>query len=313
MAVITLTGSNDFMRSREVRRVIDGFVAEQGDLALERLDGDEHEFVRIQEALTSLPFLASKKMVVLRNPSANKKFAEAAEGLLTELPETTELVIVEPKFDKRSVLYKLLKKVTDFREYEALDVPRLTTWLVDYAKEQDAKLSMADARRLIDRVGTNQQLLASEVDKLRLYNTAISSDVIELLTERTPQSTIFALVEAAFGGRVEQALQLYDEQRQLKVEPIQIIAMFAWQLHVLALLVTAGGRSPGEIAGASKLKPYTLSKSQSLARSLSVTTLREHIDALVTIDARSKRETIDLDEALKLYIISLSGISTSVK
>src|SRR4051794_12733290 len=102
MAIITLTGPNDFARSQALQAVVSGFVQAEGDLALERLDGGETDFGRIQEALTSLPFLASKKMVVMSEPSKNKQFSEAAEQLLGELPDTTELILHEPRFDKRS-------------------------------------------------------------------------------------------------------------------------------------------------------------------------------------------------------------------
>src|SRR4051812_17147506 len=105
MSAITLTGENDFARSQALRTLVADFTSVEGDLALERIDAGETEFVRIQEALTSLPFLASKKMVVLTEPSKNKQFADAAETLLKDLPDTTELILHEPKFDKRSSLY----------------------------------------------------------------------------------------------------------------------------------------------------------------------------------------------------------------
>lgn len=114
MSVVTITGSNDFARLAAVRELVGTFVHEHGDLAFERLDGQEHDFVRIQEALTSLPFLASKKMVLIMSPAANSAFSEQAEQLIEGLPETTELLLVEPKFDKRSGLYKRLKKANRF-------------------------------------------------------------------------------------------------------------------------------------------------------------------------------------------------------
>jgi DNA polymerase-3 subunit delta len=305
MSVITITGSNDFMRTSELHAMIDSFVADQGGLALERIDAEEADFERIQEALTSLPFLASKKMVVLNRPSANTRFAESAEALLANLPETTELILSEPKFDKRSQLYKLLKKQTDFRDYAQLEGAQLANWLVDRAQAAGGKLSGSDARYLTERVGHNQQLLANEVDKLVLYRADITRQTIDELTEETPQSTIFELIEAAFSGQRQRALQLYEEQRRLKVEPIQIIAMLAWQLHVLAVVCAAEGRSADVIATQSKLNSFTVSKTQRLAARLSLGQVRQLVDRLVIIDQRSKRETIDLDEALRNYIVQL--------
>lgn len=307
MSVTTITGANDFMRKAELRRRIDAFVTEHGELALERIDAEEVEFNRLHEALTSLPFLASHKLVVIAQPSGNTAFADKAEVLLSELPDTTDVIFVEPKFDKRSGLYKLLKKQSEFIEYAALDGPALVQWLVERATAAGAKLTTGEARYLVERVGNNQQLLANEIDKLALYQPNITRQTIDELTEKTPQSTIFELIESAFSGNPNRALELYEEQRRLKVEPIQIIAMLAWQLHVLSLVVAADGRSADAIASEAKLNPFTVKKTQRLAARLGLPQVRTFVDNLVVIDRRSKRETFDLDEALRHYILQLGA------
>ena len=304
--IITLTGENAFGLQRELKQLVAAFVKEHGDMALERIDGEEAEFVRIQEGLASLPFLANKKMVVLRAPGANKRFVEEAEKLLSDIPETTDVIIVEPKLDKRLGYYKYLKKATDFREFSHLDANGLAKWLMDAAKDQKGSLSASDARYLVERVGANQQILASELEKLLLHDPNITRKSIDELTEATPQSTIFQLLEAAFAGNTKRMLQLYREQRALKVEPPQIIAMLAWQLHVLAVIKTAGDRTPSDIAKEAKLSPFVVQKSASIARKLSLTELKKLIADLLKIDTRSKRESIDPDEALQHYLLTLS-------
>ena len=263
--------------------------------------------MRIQEALTSLPFLSNKKMVVLRSPSASKKFLEEAEKLLAEVPETTDVVIVEPKLDKRLSYYKYLKKSTDFQEFPQLDVNGLAQWLVSTAKEQRGSISPSDARYLVERVGTNQQMLSNELEKLLINDLKVSRQAIDVLTEPTPQSTIFQLLEAAFAGNDKRAMELYKEQRALKVEPPQIVAMLAWQLHVLAVIKTAGDRSPNDIAREARLSPFVVQKSAGIARKLSLAELKKLIVDLLKIDVRSKRESIDTDEALQHYLLSLAS------
>lgn len=304
--VITLTGDNAFERLAEQQRLVDGFVSEYGDLALERLDGEEASFERIQEALQSLPFLAGKKLVVLRSPGTDKQFAENVERLLNEVPETTDVVIIEPKLDKRGTYFKFLKKSTDFREFVLPDSRVLPQWLVKLADEQGGTLSTADARFLVERVGANPQLLASELEKLLLYDSKITRASIELLTEPTPQSKIFDLLDAAFAGHTKIVLNLYGEQRALKVEPQQIIAMLAWQLHVLAIIKTAGDRGPQTIASEARINPYVVQKSQNVGRQLSLTDLKKLVKDLLTLDTRLKRESIDADEALKYYLLTLA-------
>jgi len=302
----TLTGENSFAWQKVLREQVDKFVAEFGDLALQRIDGEEAEFSTIQEALTSLPFLSNKKLVVLRSPSKNKDFLEHVEQVLANISETTDVIIIEPKLDKRLSYYKYLKSKTDFQEFNELDINGQSTWLLARAKQLGGSISSNDARYLAERVGLNQQLLGNEIEKLVLYNPAVTRQTIDLLTDETPQSTIFQLLEAAFSGNNRKALKLYQEQRALKVEPQQIVAMIAWQLHVLAIIKYAGDRSIDEIAKDSKLNPYVLRKSQAIADGLKLAELDYLVEQLLDIDAKSKSTSIDIDEALKNYLLRLS-------
>ena len=303
--VITLTGENRFGLRAKLKELTSKFIEEHGELALERIDGQEASLERINEALTSLPFLAARKMVVLDAPGTNKQFVEQHEQILTQVPETTDVIIVEPKLDKRLGYYKFLKKNTGFQEFPELDQNGLVRWLTDTAKEQGGTLSGSDARYLVERVGPNQQLLSSELEKLLIYDPKITKRTIDLLTEPAPQSTIFQLLEAAFAGNTRRILELYAEQRALKVEPQQIIAMLAWQLHVLAVIKTAGDRPADQIANEARLNPYVVRKSQVIANKLTLTELKKLVADLLEIDLKTKTVSIDADEALQHYLLKL--------
>lgn len=303
--ITTLTGSNSFGLHAALRQHVDSFLSEYSDMGLERLDGEESSYDRMRESLESLPFLAPKKLVVLQNPSANKEFAEKASELLDNVPDSTDVIIVEPKLDKRLSYYKYLKKSTDYQEFAELDDRGLSSWLITEVKNQGGTLSSADARYLVDRVGVNQQLLSGELAKLLSYNPQITRQTIDLLTDLAPQSTIFELLDAALSGQTKQALQLYSEQRAMKVDPQQIIALLGWQLHVLAVVKTAGDRDPGMVAKAAKLNPYVVRKSQGIVRRLSVTDLRGLIRRTLDLDIRLKSQPIDADEALIQLIMTI--------
>jgi DNA polymerase-3 subunit delta len=305
--ITTLKGENAYALQAELQKITAAFLAGHDEFGLEKLDGEEVEFGRISEALTSLPFLADRKLIVLRRPSANKEFIDKAEELLAGVPETTDVVIVEPKLDKRLAYYKLLKKATDFREFKELDPGGLARWLVQEAAAKGGKIGPGDANYLVQRVGAKQQLLANELEKLLLHEAQISRHGIDLLTDATPQSTIFELLEASFAGNAKRTMQIYKEQRALKVEPPQIVAMLAWQLHVLALIKAAKDRSADQIAGEAKLSPYVVKKSQGIARKLTLPELKTLISDLLDIDVRSKKVGLDADEALQNYLLKLAS------
>ncbi|MDZ7785953.1 MAG: DNA polymerase III subunit delta [Candidatus Saccharibacteria bacterium] len=300
-----LTGPNDFLRMQRKRELIESFVKEHGDLALERFEGEETEPAKIRESLESLPFLAAKKLVVLREPGANKDFAESAESLLENVPETTDLIIEEPKFDKRSRYFTYCKKLGGFKEFDHLPEPALKKWAPDYVKKWQARIEPQAAGELIRRAGTDQLKLANELDKLCMFTADIDVEAVNQLVMATPSSTIFELIDAAFSGDVQRAVRLYDEQRALQVEPLHIVAMFAWQFHVLAIVKAADDMPPGEIAKRAKLNPYVVQKTGRIARKLSLGEIKTYVRALRRLDEKLKSTRMNADDALKSFIISL--------
>ena len=302
----TYAGENDSERLRAVRLFVAAYEAEHGDMAIERLEGEDASYDRIAESASSIPFLCDRKLVVLRGASLNKDFTERFEEFLGSITDSTDVLLVEGKLDKRTSYYKQLQKLTDFTEFKVLDAQGLVRHAAEYAREQGGVLGMGDARLLVERVGLNQLSIQHEIDKLLLYNPKITRQTIELLTDRLPQSRVFDLLDAAFAGNTVRMQQLYADQRAQGVEPQQLVAMLVWQLYIFALVKAGQGKSASEIAREAKLSPFVVEKAQSAMRGVSLVDLRAMISSLRELDVRSKTEGIVLDEALQFYLLNLS-------
>ena len=303
--IVTLAGSNSFALRRRLDELTAEFVKNHGELALERFDAEETEPPTVMDAILALPFLAKAKMVVVRSASKSSELAELIEQNMSSIPQTTNLVLYEPLTDKRTTFYKFLKTRTQFEQYNELDARELTKWLVEEAKKQKAEIDLPNANYLVQRLGPNQELLFNELQKLAIYNPKISRHSIDLLTEETPQSKVFDLLDAAFAGRKQKALALYEDQRAQKVEPQAILAMIAWQLNVLTLVKLAGNRSTSAIAKEAGISSYPVDKAMGLAQRISDERLEQMVEDALEIDYKNKTTTYDLDEALKTYIATL--------
>jgi DNA polymerase-3 subunit delta len=299
-----LTGDNWFEVLDALKGVIDKYEAEHGSLSVEKLDGEVDDYSRIHAAVESVPFLSLRKLVVLSNSGVNKDLLERYEDLLGAVADSTDLLIVERKLDKRTGYYKYLKKHTDYKEFSELSEQELIKWLVERAKNQGASISQEAARYLQERVGSNQILLANELDKLVSYDSNITKESIDLLCEPTPNTTIFSLLEAAFSGNKQRTTQIYKEQRLLKVEPLQIIAMIAWQLHALMVVALAKNVDDMTIAREAKLSPYVVRKTRVLANRFTVSEIKRMIESILKIDIDIKTKSIDSDSALQLWLLT---------
>jgi len=66
-------------------------------------------------------------MIILNSPSENKSLNDNIEKLLESVSDTTDLIIVEPKFDKRlSLLLKPSKKKAEVKEFLDLNEQEFT-------------------------------------------------------------------------------------------------------------------------------------------------------------------------------------------
>ncbi len=303
--IYTLSGGNSYLLRSKLAILVNAFTAQYGDFGLEKINAEDCSYSKILESVTAIPFLAEKRLVIIDSPTGNKELCDGIQNVLSSTSDQVDVIFIESKFDKRSSVYKVLKKTTDFEEFIELDEQGLARWVVDYVKKMKGNISMTDARYLVHRAGPDQRKLSNEVDKLLTYNAVISKDSIDVLTVLTPSSTIFDLLDAALHGDQGKAVAMYDEQRLQKVEPQAILALLSWQLTIIAIVKTAGEKSPETIAKEAKLNPFVVRKTIALSRSLSVKDIKSIVTRTLELDIRLKSASIDPDEAMKNLLCTL--------
>ncbi|CAN5376055.1 DNA polymerase III subunit delta [soil metagenome] len=303
--ITVLTGTNDFARSEALKNLTTAFIKEQGDFGMEKFEASEVDFGRLLESVSSLPFLANRRMIILSDPSGNKVLAENTDKLIYAVADTTDLVIVERKFDKRLLLYKTLKKKTDMREFMELDERTLPQWLVAEVKNRGGELKSGDASYMVQRLGTSQMGLSHELDKLLIHSPSVTRQAIDLLTEPLPQSNVFDLLDAVFSGNTKRAVELYQDQRKQQVEPQAIMGLIAWQVHIIAVVKVNEKLGADEIAKRAKLNPYVVRKTLGLTRNQSMKDVKELLKKVLDLDVRLKSESIDADDALQHLLLTI--------
>ncbi len=302
--IVTLTGDNRYLIDNELKRLKDELSLTNLDITL--INSQESSINDISMELSSYSLFNDKRLVILSEPSKLKGFDDQAEQIFSQVPDSTTVAIIEPNLDKRKSYYKYLKTNTEFKQLDALNGPSLVRWVTEYVSEHGGQIAGSDANYLIDRVGDNQLILSQEINKLLLYSKKIDKVSIDMLTDRSASSSIFELLDAAFDLNVKKAINIYNEQRIQKVEPEQILAMISWQLNALAIYMSSKNLPSDKVASDSGLSPYTLTKARQIASKISFSSLKQLVSDLSNLDLKSKTTSLDLDEGLKNFIVSLS-------
>lgn len=295
----TLLGKNSYMLLEKKQQLIDAFCAEVGSLGVEKYDS-ESGLQTIYDALSNLPFLVTKKLVVIDEPSQNKELSDKLPDWLNH-NEQINVLIIEPNIDKRTTWYKYLIQNSDVLQCDILDEQSTRAWVKNYVISHEATIDEQAISNLINYVGLNQQQLANEITKLISYDPSISEASIKLLVEPMPQDTVFSLLEALISGDKDRTIKLYEALRLSGVDANEILAMIGWQIHTVLLVKSSLGNNQGD----SGLHPYVVQKNTKLAMKLSSEELKKLVSLIANAELSIKKQGLSADSVVSVLIFKI--------
>lgn len=269
-------GPNSFAARQKIREMIEAYVKKAGDdIGLERINGGEVDDQTLRSSLTSAPFLASTRLVIVENLGQNKKAFEEGIKLLDQIPDTTVAVFLEEEADQRTGFFKQLSKKAQTVKFDNLGAPKLESW----AKQQFDKLGSiaepAAVKKLVEITGDDQWRLNNEIQKLANFGEAIGLKEVEELVTESPTQTIFELVDAMSAGKLKEALSMYHGLLEQQINEHYVLTMIIWQLRNLLLAKAAGSIGSGELAKKAGLSPFVADKAMAKRDKFSEETIKK--------------------------------------
>lgn len=291
-----------------------------------RLDGRTYNPDELLTVAGAMPFLASRRLVVLSNflgrlnsPASRDKFL----AQLDRLPPTTALVLIE---------YRLLTEEKDLqknkkhwlerwadeageratnRRYPLPRGPALERWIVDKARQAGGQFTPQAAGVLAHLVGEDPRLAAQEIEKLLTYvnfRRPVEPDDVELLTADTAQGDIFGMVDALSARDGRRALGMLHRLLEQQ-DAFSIFGMVVRQFRLLLLAreVLDRGGNADDVARELKSHPYVARKVSGQANKFSVPELEMVYHRLLDIDDAMKSGKIEGNLALDTFVTAFSS------
>jgi DNA polymerase-3 subunit delta len=261
-------GTNAYALRKQLRHMVEGYVAKNGsDLGVERVDGATVKPQELAGALGATPFLSNSRLVIVESLSENKAPVDKLLAAIGKVPATTVAIFVDPRIDKRKVLFKEFNKVDKVVEFAPLAGARLTQWCAAEIARQGGTAAPGAVRELVELAGEDQWRLSEELAKLVAYSPEVTAENVKLLVERGVEQSIFDMVEAMTAGRVAAALEGYHRLVAARQSEIYVLTMVQWQLRNLLLAAAApAGMPAADLARAAGMNPYVAGKMQTAAR-----------------------------------------------
>lgn len=304
-------GKNAFMRQQYVSDTIENFVRDGGAR-------DEVYSVHIEPdtpsdelllTMQNVSLFSQKKLTILYDFTNNNDIVDKLEQFCVSTDASNWLVLVDGTLQARS---KVLSRVGEYStstvtKASQLSAQELVVWAATYVKQlrKNCKLSQQNAQYLVERVGDDQLLLASELKKLVSGiddSGEITREYITELVEMTPQGSVFAMLDAMLAGKSDRAMSIFEEQVAQGVAPQQIFGMIVWQLTQLAIVVDSQQLSNKELTSTYGVSSFAVTKLRPIAKQLTKDDIKKIVTELVDADYQS-RMNASADDAIE-YIVS---------
>jgi DNA polymerase-3 subunit delta len=305
-----LAGEEALLRE-DALAAIRGAVLADGpsDFNFDRLDGDTATPGALLDAVRTLPVMARRRLVVVREPEGPRR---SSRGVAEALPEAIAgldaaggvvLVVAAAKVDGRA---RWVRAFAEPAVVVRCDPPRgareMAAFVRKEAGRQDVRFERGAAELLAERTGPQLLMLRQEIAKLSLLagpGESVTRAHVISGTSDVAEEKIWELTDAIGGGQTADALGVLVRLLRSGAAPPVVLGALA--SHFRKLLRIRGG---GSVAG----PPFVVRKLEGQAQRYSRGRLLSCVRAIHETDVMLKGEgALRPEIALDRLVMGLSG------
>jgi DNA polymerase III subunit delta len=285
--------------------------AESGTGGVELFEGDGSTPERVAAALSAMTFALGRRFLIVdgveRWNDADVETA-LAPALSAIPPETTVAFFAreDGRAKAPAPLAKAVKAVGgDVAAEAVLSARELPRWVVAEASKLDITLEGAAARALIGHVGSRQQRLLRELEKLAIEYGAgarIGVEEVDAAAASSAERQVWGLVDALVARDREAATRAYLELRAQGEALPRLVPLMARRLRDVQSVATRleAGETPAQVKASLRMGGWAADRRIKEARAADATSLRRALEALSALElaSRGQSELAEDTEAL---------------
>lgn len=311
-----IAGQDAYLVRREIEKLLGQLLApEERDMALYQPQADKAEGPEVLDELRTLPFLASRRVVLIKDAEPFvETYAELLEKYLDHPSPTGTLILSLGSWDKRR---KIAKKVATGGAAELIDVGEIKPWeMVGFAascaQEKGIRLAPGAAELLVELIGNEPGRIAAEIDKLMMFKhpaKSITMDDVEELIGASRVFDAFEVIETLSGTDKAKA---FDRLRRMFQGDRDAIfsAIGAFGFHFRRMFRCKAMIQKGETPNAAALKaglksPAMQGKFLNQLKRYTLEELGQLLAELGYMDYQSKTGQGDIPSNLEKFFLRL--------
>ncbi len=301
-------------------------------LNLMGFDGKDISVEGIIDACETLPFMAEKKLVLIKNfegfQGKKKILSEEDEETLInyfgKIPDTTCLVFYGvTSIDSRRKIVKAITKYGEGVNFEKLKENELSQWISKEISNYGKKINQKELSFLVthlDYFGKNasQTLLdiTNEIKKIVYYmgeELKVEISHIEKVSVFKFQNDIFKLLDAVGQRNIQETLKRLNHLLEDGEVIIRLMVTLSNQIkNILSTkLLLEEGYNPKMIATKIGIHPYVASKCAEQSKHYTLKQLKNLLNHFLEMDYMIKTGKINDRIALELLMMEMCRVTSS--
>jgi DNA polymerase-3 subunit delta len=240
LPLFLIYGDDEFAVKKRAKEIYQASCEELGGMDHEIIDASVSNsgdvltaIAKLREALNTLPFFGSGKVVWLRDcnflgderaasaQAVTETLAELADELKNFKWQRVRLLISAGKVDKRKTFFKTLDKIGSVESFATLSaddkdwVERAEVAARTAIRERKKEISEEALSELVSRVGPNARQLENEIEKLSVFiggKRKIEFADVAAICSRNKTARAFALGDALGDRDLPRLLKRLDEE-----------------------------------------------------------------------------------------------------
>ena len=313
-------GAEEYMMNMALKNLKNKHIEEAFEtLNYTRLEGKDTLLEDLINACETLPFMSSKKMVILKDISSfmdniNGEFEKRFYDYIDDLGDYLILVFLDntASIKKNSKIYKYFNKNNRAVEFTKLLNNDLNIWVNSILKKYNKKMSTSDINYFIEHssyrsknISLNIYDIENELLKVINFseNQQIHREDIDKILIKSIDTNIFELLNAINIFDADRAISIFNDM-YLSNEPIpRIFYMITRQIRLLLgyKLYKNRGYDERQIQEKLGVKDYEFKKIRTQSFNFEVDYLEKVMEYLLQMDLKLK--TVSNQDKLEMEIL----------
>ena len=309
--IYLLYGEEQYLIRQYRDKLKHALAADDDTMNFSAFSGSDINQKEIIDLAETLPFFADRRLILIEDSGLFKKSAEELADYMSFIPETTYFVFAEKEIDKKTKMYKQVKKNGSIVEFPRQNETTLSRWIEGRIRRNGKNITRDAYALFIRKTGDDMENIDKELEKLLCYTMGRSAlrteDVEAVCTEQT-ENRIFEMIQAITEQNQKKALDLYSDLLAMKEPPMRILFLITRQFNQLMQLKLLSGRGldKSELAKKAGIPPFALGKYQAQARRFSTGELKMAVEDCVDTEERVKTGQMGDQISVELLIVKYS-------